>query len=205
MELTSMARAASSRLSGRRPSTRPADGWTRTYTDKRANKLDAECKNSLPHRTPRPPPHPPHFRSHSSWISLLFWERCCGYQLPDPSKSKQTLTSSPPPSCPSKHDSPPRISGQHNEPAAPSAAEITVEEANSSLPGIHIVAALQWDGLRQISSWRLEGWIWWSHKESGDSSLPLSPSLHLSLLSRERDENRRKRNKMLRRGLAGKI
>lgn len=54
---------------------------------------------------------------------------------------------------------PPLISGQRNEPAAPRAAEMAVEEANSSRPGVHIVAPLQWDRLRQISSRRLEGGI----------------------------------------------
>lgn len=84
-------------------------------------------------------------------------------------------------SCRSAHRFSAQISGQNNEPAASQAAEITAEEANSSLPGIHIVAALQRDRLRQISSWRLEGWIWWSHMASGNSSsrslAPISASL----------------------------
>lgn len=56
------------------------------------------------------------------------------------------------PFCRSAHRFSAQISGQYNEPAASQAAEITAEEANSSLPGIHIVAALQRDRLRQISS-----------------------------------------------------
>ena len=70
----------------------------------------------------------------------------------DPSDSTSSPLSSALPSRLSEHRLSPQISGQCNEPAAPQAAEITVEEANSSPPGIHIVAALQWDGLRQISS-----------------------------------------------------
>ena len=67
-----------------------------------------------------------------------------------------------------------------------------MEEANSSLPGIHIVAVLQWDRLRQISSWLLEGWIWWSLMALGNLSLlPLPLFLHLSQL-RAADEKKKK-------------
>ena len=48
-------------------------------------------------------------------------------------------------------------------------------------PGVRIVAPLQWDGLRQISSWRIEGRIWWSHLASGAIHHPLSLPLFLHL------------------------
>lgn len=64
------------------------------------------------------------------------------------------------PSCLGEHGVAPPKCGQYNEPAAAQAAEIMVEEAKSFQPGIHIVAALQWDRSRQISSWWEEGRIW---------------------------------------------
>lgn len=70
--------------------------------------------------------------------------------------------------------------GPHIEPAAFQAAKITVEEENSTMPGIHIVAELQRDRLRQISSWRLKDWIWLSRLEEAYSLLPLPLFLHVS-------------------------
>lgn len=77
------------------------------------------------------------------------------------------------------------VCGPHMEPAAFQAAKITAEEENSSLPGIHIVAALQRDRLRQISSRRLKDWIWLSCMEEGYSLLPLLPLPLFLLLSDE--------------------
>lgn len=101
------------------------------------------------HRLPRVPPSQPGNRP-----QLVYFFPGGGlWLMSDGSKQLQEApNSSSLPSCTSKRRTSPQISGPNDVPAASQAAEITAEEANSSSPGIHIVAALQWDRLRQISS-----------------------------------------------------
>lgn len=148
---------------GRRPSAKLSDGQTRTYTNKtrkqtrqREHRFSYGASDFLLLSKPLSP------QPGNRPELVYFSKRCavankhCKKWLPSNSTSPLTSSSlsSPPPLCPLASDIcfSPHISGQSNEPAAPQAAEITVEEAKSSLPGIHIVAALQWDRLRQISS-----------------------------------------------------
>lgn len=140
-----MARAASSRLSGRRPSAKL------TYANKRAKQTRGRVNTGF---SVQPLTSSSYLSPRSLGIIEFTFAREANKHCEkmDPSNSTSSSLSSALPSRLSEHCLSPQISGQCNEPAAPQAAEITVEEANSSLPGIHIVAALQWDGLRQISS-----------------------------------------------------
>lgn len=162
-----MARAASSRLSGRRPSVERC-GRAYPHVGKQKSKQTRRRRNTR--FSVEPLASSSRFVSQpENGIKFTFLRKVL--RLTSTARSPIQATPLLPhflftvpstsalPSRLSERCFSPQISGQYNEPAAPQAAEIRAEEANSSLPGIHIVAALQWDGLRQISSRRRKGWI----------------------------------------------